>query len=39
LDNELKNKKWIVGDDISLADIITAALLTPLFLLSFDKSF
>jgi glutathione S-transferase len=31
LDKELKNKKWIVGNDISLADIIAANILTPLF--------
>jgi glutathione S-transferase len=39
LDKELKNKKWIVGEQISLADILTAVILTPLYLLSFDKSF
>jgi glutathione S-transferase len=39
LDKELKNKKWIGGNDISLADIITAVILTPLFLLAFDKDF
>jgi glutathione S-transferase len=39
LDKELSGKKWITGENISLADIVVSYVLSPLFLLSFDKDF
>ena len=33
LDKDLKNKSWILGNDITLADILSAYILTPLFVL------
>lgn len=39
LNDWLKGKKWIMGDSISMADIICAAALTPAFQHVFEPGF
>lgn len=39
LNAHLKGKKWIVGDNVTMADIACASVLTPAFQFIFDSGF
>lgn len=39
LNSHLKGKKWLVGDNVTIADIVCASVLTPVFQFIFDAGF